>query len=107
MTKKWLIKVDMLAVLRRNIAAIFVLPLQVLILDESLLRGVLLFSALRDLLVLFGDLALFELGQLLLVFMPRTRLILALRVKFALEYFRVGQLMRIIGQRVVPSRPCI
>ena len=57
-------------IIRSHVAAILVLALQIFVLDECLLRGVLFASLLRDLLVLFWNFTFLELGELLMVLLP-------------------------------------
>ena len=87
-----------------HIAAILVLPLKVLVLDEGRFWGVLLLTFVSDLFIFFGNLALLKLFQLLLILLSRCIWIFAFRIQLPLEHFCMWQLVRIVNQGVVPTR---
>ena len=88
-----------------RVASILVVFLQGLVLDECLLRCVLLLPLLCDLLVLLRDLARLQLVHFLLQVLPCSCFILTLCIQFPLQYLSVRQFVRILSNVIVPARP--
>ena len=86
-----------------RIASVLVVLLQVLVLDECLLRCVLLRALVGDLLVLSRDLAGLQLVHLLLQVFPCGRFILALGIQLSLQHLGVRQLVGVVRNVVVPA----
>ena len=90
---------------KRCITSILILLLQVLVLDECLLRSVFLLTFICDLFVFLRDLALLQLVHFLLELFSSLSCICTLCIQFSLQDLAMGQLMRVVYNIIVPARP--
>ena len=98
-----LVELDLPVVAR--IASVLVIVLQALVLDERLLGRVLLLAFISDLLVFLRNFARLQLVHFLLKVLSCLSFILTLRIQLPLQHLSMRELVRILGDVVIPTRP--